>query len=73
MAFCRERNQKLLFKVDSSRRSIQSAQELPDLWALCAQRMGNKCPSLGLSMPIPWSLTAHLTGKTDSSFSYIVI
>ena len=45
--------------MDSSRRSIQSAQELPDLWALCAQRMGNKCPSLGLSMPIPWSVDAH--------------
>ena len=65
MAFCRERNQKLLFKVGSSRRSIQSAQKSSDLWALCAQRMGNKCPSLGLSMPIAWSLTAHLTGKTD--------
>ena len=45
--------------MDSSRRSIQSAQKPSDLWALCAQRMGNKCPSLGLSMPIPWSVDAH--------------
>ena len=33
--------------------------------ALCAHRTGNKCPSLGLLMPIAWSLSAHLTGKTD--------
>ena len=30
-----------------------------DFWALCAHRMGNKCPSLGLSMPIAWSLSAR--------------
>ena len=46
-------------KNNLSRRSIQSAQKSSDLWALCAQRMGNKCPSLGLSMPIPWSVDAH--------------
>ena len=28
-------------------------------WALCAHRTGNKCPSLGLLMPIPWSLSAR--------------
>ena len=37
----------------------------PILWALDACYMGNECPLLVLSMPDTWSLSAHLTGKTD--------
>ena len=48
-----------------SRRSVRSAQEIPDFWALCAHRMGNECPTLVQSMPVACSLGAHLTGKTD--------
>ena len=33
-------------------------------WAINARRLVSLCPSLGLSMPIAWSLSAHLTGKT---------
>ena len=44
---------------------MRSAQDSPDFWALCAHRMGNKCPTLVLLMPVAWSLSAHLTGKTD--------
>ena len=51
--------------MHKSRRSARSAQKSSDFWALCAHRMGNKCPSLGLLMPIAWSLSAHLKGKTD--------
>ena len=31
----------------------------PAFGALLAHRTGNKCPSLGLLMPIPWSLSAR--------------
>ena len=33
--------------------------------AINARRLFSRCPSLGLSMPIAWSLSAHLTGKKD--------
>ena len=32
----------------------------PVLWALDAYSTGNECPLLVLSMPITWSLSAHL-------------
>ena len=32
----------------------------PALWALDACSTGNECPLLVLSMPITWSLSAHL-------------
>ena len=32
--------------------------------AINAQRLFSQCPSLGLSMPVAWSLSAHLMGKT---------
>ena len=32
----------------------------PILWALDARSTGNECPLLVLSMPITWSLSAHL-------------
>ena len=32
----------------------------PTLWALDAYSTGNEYPLLGLSMPITWSLSAHL-------------
>lgn len=35
-------------------------QKRPILWALDACSMGNECPLLVLSMPITWSLSAHL-------------
>ena len=44
----------------------------PDVWALCAHRTGNRCPTLGLLMPNAWSLSAHLMGKTDH-LSYLII
>ena len=34
-------------------------------WAINARRLVCLCPSLGQSMPVAWSLSAHLTGKTD--------
>ena len=34
-------------------------------WAVDAHRLVCRCPSLGLSMPVACSLSAHLTGKTD--------
>ena len=34
-------------------------------WAINARRLFSRCPSLGLSMPDTWSLSAHLMGKTD--------
>ena len=34
-------------------------------WAINARRLFCRCPSLGLSMPVACSLSAHLTGKTD--------
>ena len=34
----------------------------PNLWALNAHSMGNRCPTHGLSMPITWALNAHLMG-----------
>ena len=34
-------------------------------WAMNAQRLFSRCPSLVQSMPIACSLSAHLTGKTD--------
>ena len=34
-------------------------------WAMNARRLFCLCPSLVQSMPIAWSLSAHLTGKTD--------
>ena len=34
-------------------------------WAINARRLVCLCPSLGQSMPDAWSLSAHLTGKTD--------
>ena len=34
-------------------------------WAINAQRLFSRCPSLVQSMPIACSLSAHLTGKTD--------
>ena len=34
-------------------------------WAINARRLFCLCPSLVQSMPIAWSLSAHLTGKTD--------
>ena len=37
----------------------RSAQKSPNVWALCAHRTGNECPSLGLSMPNAWSLSAQ--------------
>ena len=37
----------------------RSAQKSSDFWALCAHRTGNECPSLGLSMPIAWSVDAQ--------------
>ena len=33
--------------------------------AINAQRLFCLCPSLGQSMPVAWSLSAHLMGKTD--------
>ena len=53
---------------------------MPNVWALCANRTGNGCPSLGLSMPKAWSPSAHLMGNTDHlmvsdrtcSFLYLV-
>ena len=30
-----------------------------DLWALCAHRTGNECPSLVQSMPNAWSMSAQ--------------
>ena len=42
----------------------------PDVWALCAHRTGNRCPTLGLLMPNAWSLSAHLMGKTDHLMVY---
>ena len=32
--------------------------------AINAHHLFNRCPSLGQSMPVAWSLSAHLTGKT---------
>ena len=37
-------------------------------WAINARRLFSWCPSLGLSMPIAWSLSAHLTGKTYTTW-----
>ena len=37
----------------------RSAQKSPNVWAFCAHRTGNECPSLGLSMPNAWSLSAQ--------------
>ena len=34
-------------------------------WAINARRLFSRCPSLGQSMPVAWSQSAHLTGKTD--------
>ena len=34
-------------------------------WAMNARRLFCLCPSLVLSMPVAWSLSAHLMGKTD--------
>ena len=34
-------------------------------WAMNAQRLFSRCPSLVQSMPIACSLSAHLTGNTD--------
>ena len=34
-------------------------------WAINARRLVCRCPSLVQSMPVAWSLSAHLTGKTD--------
>ena len=34
-------------------------------WAMNAQRLFSRCPSLVQSMPNACSLSAHLTGKTD--------
>ena len=34
-------------------------------WAINARRLVCRCPSLGLSMPVACSLSAHLMGKTD--------
>ena len=34
-------------------------------WAINAQRLFSRCPSLVQSMPVACSLSAHLTGKTD--------
>ena len=34
-------------------------------WAMNAQRLFSRCPTLVQSMPIACSLSAHLTGKTD--------
>ena len=34
-------------------------------WAINARRLFCLCPSLVQSMPVAWSLSAHLTGKTD--------
>ena len=34
-------------------------------WAINAPRLVSRCPSLGLSMPVACSLSAHLMGKTD--------
>ena len=31
----------------------------PDVWALCAHRTGNRCPTLGLLMPNAWSVDAQ--------------
>ena len=33
-------------------------------WAMNAQRLFSRCPTLVQSMPIACSLSAHLTGKT---------
>ena len=38
---------------------------VPTAWAINARRLFSRCPSLGQSMPIACSLSAHLTGKTD--------
>lgn len=48
----------------------RSTQKSPDVWALCAHRTGNRCPTLGLLMPNAWSLSAHLMGKTDHLMVY---
>ena len=45
--------------MHNSRRSIRSAQKSSGFWALCAHRTGNECPTLGLSMPKAWSLSAQ--------------
>ena len=34
-------------------------------WAMNAQRLFSRCPTLVQSMPVACSLSAHLTGKTD--------
>ena len=45
----------------------------PNLWALNAHSMGNRCPTHGLSMPITWALNAHLMGiDRPCSFLYLV-
>lgn len=36
-----------------------SAQKSPDVWALCAHRTGNRCPTLGLLVPNAWSVNAQ--------------
>ena len=49
----------------------------PDVWALCAHRTGNRCPTLGLLMPNAWSVDAQrlvpecpFMGKTDHLMVY---
>ena len=40
-------------------------QGVPTAWAINPHRLVSRCPSLGLSVPVACSLSAHLTGKTD--------
>ena len=47
-------------------------------WAMNAQRLFSRCPSLVQAMPIACSLSAHLTGKTDhlmvfSRTAYVIL
>ena len=38
---------------------------VPTAWLVDARRLFSRCPPLGQLMPDAWSLSAHLTGKTD--------
>ena len=40
-------------------------------WTLDAHRTGNEYPSLVLSMPFTWSLSARVTGTQGPVVSYI--
>ena len=47
-------------------------------WAMNAQRLFSRCPTLVQSMPVACSLRAHLTGKTDhlmvfSRTAYVIL